>query len=401
MKISTHYLVIFSSYLLSTLIYSSPIAMEKINLGYSTKNIPLPARSEYMKKFIEKTEQFLRRLRWKAYHFLNQNSEAEKETYGFKSRNSPPQINDLIPFEEGMAKLIQNIKFKDTKCSFQSQLNNDIKNKIKKPNTLLIPADKTTNFYEMNPNSYNKLITENVTKTYKKASDELVGRLDAQSAKIAERLNLDDRIEKLAEKEAFLTLKDHKPTFHDHPTCRLINPTKSEIGVISKQILDEINTSIINSTRINQWKNTSSVLKWFNSLENKERLSFICFDVCEFYPSITEKLLSKALDFASKYRKISKHERDRILLAKRSLLFSDDCPWEKKSACNQFDVTMGSFDGAETCELVGCYILSLLTEKYGRNIGLYRDDGLAAFNGKPHEIEKIKKSCVKSSVTTT
>ena len=126
-----------------------------------------------------------------------------------------------------MAKLIQNIKLKDTKCSFQSQLNNDIKNKIKKPNTLLIPADKTTNFYEMNPNSYNKLITENVTKTYKKAGYKLGGKLDAQSARIAERLNLDDRIEKLAKKEAFITLKDHKPTFDDHPT-------KSEIGVISK-----------------------------------------------------------------------------------------------------------------------------------------------------------------------
>ena len=108
-------------------------------------------------------------------------------------------------------------------------------------------------------------------------------------------------------------------------------------------------------------------------------------------PPITEKLLCKVLDFASKYRKISNHECDIILLAKRSLLFSDDCPWVKKSASNQFDVAMGSFDGAETCKLVGCYILSLLTEKYGRNIGLYRDDGLAAFSGKPQEIQKIKK----------
>ena len=132
-------------------------------------------------------------------------------------------------------------------------------------------------------------------------------------------------------------------------------------------------------------------MKWFNSLENKEGFSFVCFDVCEFYPLITQKLLSKALDFASKYRKISRHERDIILLAKRSLLFSDDYPWEKKSACNQFDVTMGSFDGTETCELVGCYILYLLTEKNERNIGPYRDYVLAAFNGKPQEIEKIKK----------
>jgi len=65
----------------------------------------------------------------------------------------------MKPFKEAMAKLIQNMKFKDTKCSIQSQLNNDIKNKIKKLNTLVIPADKTTNFYEMNPNSYSKLIT--------------------------------------------------------------------------------------------------------------------------------------------------------------------------------------------------------------------------------------------------
>ena len=53
-------------------------------------------------------------------------------------------------------------------------------------------------------------------------------------------------------------------------TCRLINPSKSEIGVVSKHILDEINSAIIRSTQINQWKNTSSVLSWFNSLENKE-----------------------------------------------------------------------------------------------------------------------------------
>ena len=51
---------------------------------------------------------------------------------------------------------------------------------------------------------------------------------------------------------------------------------------------------------------------------------------------------------------------------------------------------MLSFDGAETCELVGCYILSRLTEKYGNSIGLYRDDGLLAFNKTPQEIEKIK-----------
>ena len=41
------------------------------------------------------------------------------------------------------------------------------------------------------------------------------------------------------------------------------------------------------------------------------------------------------------------------------------------------------------------YLLSLLTKKYGQNIGLYRDDGLAAFKRKPQEIEKIKKELCK------
>ena len=51
---------------------------------------------------------------------------------------------------------------------------------------------------------------------------------------------------------------------------------------------------------------------------------------------------------------------------------------------------MGSFDGAEICELVGLYILYILSTKYGKNLnGLYRDDGLACFQNisGPQKIE--------------
>ena len=89
-----------------------------------------------------------------------------------------------------MLDLIQNIEFKDVKCNFQNQMNSDIKNKIKEPNSLLIPEDKTTNYYTMNPASYDKLIKENVTKTYKKSSDSVAEKLDGQSASIAKRLKL-------------------------------------------------------------------------------------------------------------------------------------------------------------------------------------------------------------------
>ena len=44
-------------------------------------------------------------------------------------------------------------------------------------------------------------------------------------------------------------------------------------------------------------------------------------------------------------------------------------------------VTMGSFDEAKICELVDLYLLDKLSILIGRkNVGLYRDDRLAAIN---------------------
>ena len=51
---------------------------------------------------------------------------------------------------------------------------------------------------------------------------------------------------------------------------------------------------------------------------------------------------------------------------------------------------MGSYDGAETCELIGTYMLSLITSKFKGEVGLYRDDGLAVCKATPKEIEKTK-----------
>ena len=63
-----------------------------------------------------------------------------------------------------------------------------------------------------------------------------------------------------------------------------------------------------------------------------------------------------------------------------------------------FDVAMGSYDGAEVCELVGIFVLSQLPERYDQtNIGLYRDDGLAVFRDISGCVaERIKKDLIKS-----
>ena len=60
---------------------------------------------------------------------------------------------------------------------------------------------------------------------------------------------------------------------------------------------------------------------------------------------------------------------------------------------SSFDVTMGTFDGAEVCELFGIFMLSLLSKHINRNhFGLYRVDGLAILkNNSSSEAEKFKK----------
>ena len=252
-------------------------------------------------------------------------------------------------------------------------------------------ADKTTNFYKLDAPSYDKLLDNAITKSYKKANANITSNIANEEKIIAENLGLANRIDALAPKNSFVTLKDHKPNFQNNPTCRLINPSKSEIGVISKQLLQSINSNILIHTNLNQWKNTNSVISWFKNLPNKSSRSFICFDIVDFYPSITEELLLNALTFASQFNTITDEEKHIIMQAKKSVLFSRNQTWRKKESDSLFDVTMGSFDGAETCELVGLFLLSKLPPEYRNDIGLYRDDGLAAFDKQPRAIENIKK----------
>lgn len=364
--------------------------MERVSFNYSTKNIPVASNKVYIKQLIDKTEQFLCRMRWKAYHFLNRDKAAEKETFGFKTKNCPPVIKELRNFEEGMTRIIQKVKFRKIECQFQKGLNDDITS-VKRDNRLFVKADKSTNFYKLDAAKYNQLLNDNITKGYKKADGNQLKRIDNEAKAITKKLKIDDRVEVTAQREAFITLKDHKDNFANKPTCRLINPSKQEIGRISKRILDDINQKLVAATNVNQWKNTSSVLQWYKNLQNKRDSAFVSFDVVEFYPSITEELLTRALDFASNYVTISAEDRHIIMHAKQSLLFNNETPWQKRNSNTLFDVTMGSFDGAETCELVGCYLLSQLTQIPEIDIGLYRDDGLAVLNQTPQKIENVKK----------
>ena len=209
-----------------------------------------------------------------------------------------------------------------------------------------------------------------------------MNNINDELKQITDELNISNRIEPMAQNKAFISLKDHKENFDNHPQCRLINPAKSNLGKVSKAVLDRINTDIRNETQSNQWRNSDDTISWFVNIPNKNRHTFLQFDIVEFYPSISEKLLDDAINWAKQFTTVSEQDTHIIKHARKSLLFTNGKTWTKQNSINSFDVTMGSYDGWEICELVGLFFLITLEKRFGYQIGLHRVDGLAATSAK-------------------
>ena len=122
--------------------------METFNITYSKKNIPIPSENEYKLKLIMKTENFLKRMRWKALAFLGKLKSSDKDNYGFKTVKCPSSVKELVPFENDMMDMIKDLEFKRVKNEFQSKLRNDIR-QILRSNNLFISADKSRNIYKV------------------------------------------------------------------------------------------------------------------------------------------------------------------------------------------------------------------------------------------------------------
>ena len=333
---------------------------------------------------IGSADQTIAAMRWKAWHFLKPKgyqTSTRKETYGFKTCHPAPQIEELKAFENDLREVVKSVKTTNTTNELQETLKKDTK-EIKSDNMVLVAGDKTSNFYKLEAKKYEELLDKNITSEYKKTDREVVKTVDTEDKELAAKLDIDDRVHRTREKEAFITIKDHKENFRNNTKCRLINPTKPELGKVSKRILEAKNKEIKEKMKLTQFKNTAAVLKWFQGLKQKHKLNFIQFDIVNYYPSVKEELLTKAIEWAQTIVKFTEQEKLVILQTKKSLLFSRGQTWTKQGE-TQFDVTMGSFDGAECTDLVGLYILSKLKQIPGLDLGLFRDDGLGVSRLSP------------------
>ena len=148
-------------------------------------------------------------------------------------------------------------------------------------------------------------MTDKITKTYKQSNNNVYSSINLEAKHIAKKLEIADRVECMARKPAYITIKDHKENFNINPKCRLINPAKSELGKVAKIIVENINKIVKERLHCIQWRNTSNVINWFQNITDKGNCIFIQFDIEEFYPSIIKHFLLKAVEHAKFYTSLS------------------------------------------------------------------------------------------------
>ena len=177
------------------------------------KNIPIPSKKVTLQKLINSIEQPLEVWDGRPTSSSTQNlPPRRKKITNFKSLTPAPFIKELKEFEEGLANLLKDIKFRNRYNSFQNKLSKDIK-EIKNGKEILVKGDKSTNFHKMAPTKYNEFLDKAIQKEYKKAPPTVVKNIQSSHSKIVSKLDIEDRVFRTTESQPFITIKDHKIFF--------------------------------------------------------------------------------------------------------------------------------------------------------------------------------------------
>ena len=139
----------------------------------------------------------------------------------------------------------------------------------------------------------------------------------------ANKLDLTDRIGGVKLKESYILIKDHKIDYENKKSVRLINPTKTELGKVSKIILQDVVDCLKKTFELNLWISTKEAIDWFSNIKNKNKATFIQFDIVEFYPSINEKTLRDSLEFAMIHANLNSSDVELIMSCRRNILAHD------------------------------------------------------------------------------
>ena len=109
-------------------------------------------------------------------------------------------------------------------------------------------------------------------------------------------------------------------------------------------------------------RNSYGTIEWFRKIKNKCKATFLQFNIIDFYPSITKKIytLIDSINYARKYVDITKEQYEIILAYRKTVLKNNGSTWVKTGSDN-FDVPIGGYDTSQIADLVGLYVLDILS----------------------------------------
>ena len=139
--------------------------------------MPTPGEKSYKLRLLEMIEIFIQKMRCRTIIFINNNKKAAQDykqgfSYGLKNGRSPPQVKDLIQFEDNLVRIVKQLKFCKVENNFQKILREHMK-EVQTSKKAVTPADKTSNMYKLNKNEYQNLLRNAITRTCKKANESI------------------------------------------------------------------------------------------------------------------------------------------------------------------------------------------------------------------------------------
>ena len=215
-------------------------------------------------------------MQWRAFYYLqlgedsNEEGNNSDESYE-KSRFStlfsigakPPVIAQMEFFEKDLLEIPKKLEFRAYTNQFQREMKENLnKMTTENPNKVIVPADKTRNYYACPIENYEKILTECITNEHRLANESELDEVNQKAALIARKEKLETRMEVYTPGKASITVKDTKLGFPERLSCRLLNPAKTHIGKLSQTILKEKVAELRYKLLLNHWKSTHEVLEW-------------------------------------------------------------------------------------------------------------------------------------------
>ena len=200
---------------------------------------------------------------------------------------------------------------------------------IKKSGKIWSRSDKSRSIYKISPSEYDRILNK-ITDNHKLDHNKTTAQINSDTAKFANKLRIKDSLGKLKEKCAYILFKDHKKNFQSKKLTSLVNPAKIELGLVSKDLIQNITSRILSNSRYDLWRNSLDTIDWLVNIKNKNSITFIQLDIIDFYPSITRELLLKSKNHTCEYTDICDEEIEILTACKKSILTDNWRTWVKK-----------------------------------------------------------------------